>query len=275
MLPDIEHLPNSIKQQVRKSLRMVSEPVDLSTLRLGESRIGGRPDVPDSFEWPTFENLPLSFIAQIDLASIDRNAVDLDLPSFGSLLFFYDCEQRTWGFAPRDRGSAAVIFATCSSTQLKRVELPNGISRMGVFKCCSVDFRQALNFPSVDSLFYEPGLSEVEVQQLFCFQDEQRKIDSGSFHRLGGHADCVQYSMELECALVNNGLYCGDSSGYSDPRRTEIETEANEWRLLLQIDSDDSANMMWGDVGTLYFWIRKSDLATRSFDRSWLIFQCC
>jgi uncharacterized protein YwqG len=28
------------------------------------------------------------------------------------------------------------------------------------------------------------------------------------------------------------------------------------WRLLLQLDTDDAAGMKWGDVGTLYFWIK-------------------
>jgi Domain of unknown function (DUF1963) len=37
--------------------------------------------------------------------------------------------------------------------------------------------------------------------------------------------------------------------------------------LLLQLDSDLGANWLWGDVGTLQFWIRPEDLASRRFDR--------
>ena len=47
-----------------------------------------------------------------------------------------------------------------------------------------------------------------------------------------------------------------------------------EWRLLLQLDSDDRAKMMWGDAGMLYFWMRQEDLAQRGFDQAWLILQC-
>ena len=32
--------------------------------------------------------------------------------------------------------------------------------------------------------------------------------------------------------------------------------------------------MMWGDVGKLYFWIRKQDLARRDFSNVWMIMQC-
>ena len=50
---------------------------------------------------------------------------------------------------------------------------------------------------------------------------------------------------------------------------------AAEWLLLLQVDSDDVAQWMWGDCGRLYYWIRESDLRGRRFDRIWAILQCC
>ncbi len=80
--------------------------------------------------------------------------------------------------------------------------------------------------------------------------------------------------MELECQLVTNGLYLGDLSGYGDPRRKELEPGADDWTLLFQIDSDDNAQMMWGDGGMLYVWIRRQDLAARNFEKNWTILQC-
>ena len=32
--------------------------------------------------------------------------------------------------------------------------------------------------------------------------------------------------------------------------------------------------LMFGDCGYIYFWIRKEDLAARRFDKCWLILQC-
>jgi uncharacterized protein YwqG len=80
--------------------------------------------------------------------------------------------------------------------------------------------------------------------------------------------------MQLECQLVTHGLYCGDATGYRDPRAETLRPGAADWRLLLQIDSDEHAGMMWGDVGRIYYWMREEDLAAAAWDTAWLILQC-
>jgi uncharacterized protein YwqG len=81
--------------------------------------------------------------------------------------------------------------------------------------------------------------------------------------------------MRLECQLVTNGIYCGDSSGYQDPRRSVLEKGAADWNLLLQIDSDEKQlGWIWGDTGRVYFWARRQDIALAEFDGSWALLQC-
>ncbi len=53
-----------------------------------------------------------------------------------------------------------------------------------------------------------------------------------------------------------------------------LACEAGRWLLLAQVDSDDNANMMWGDVGMLYWLIRPEDLTARRFDRALFTWQC-
>jgi uncharacterized protein YwqG len=95
-----------------------------------------------------------------------------------------------------------------------------------------------------------------------------------TIHRLLGHPDPVQGNMQLECQLVTNGLYCGDGTGHEDPRASALEAGARDWRLLLQIDTDDTLGSEWGDTGRVYFWIREQDLAAQRFDSAWHIMQC-
>jgi uncharacterized protein YwqG len=75
--------------------------------------------------------------------------------------------------------------------------------------------------------------------------------------------------MQKECQRAST------DANRDDPLLAEATAEA-DWRMVLQIDTDDSRNsaFMWGDVGRLYFWMRRSDLTARDFDRAWLILQC-
>ena len=125
-----------------------------------------------------------------------------------------------------------------------------------------------------------PPLESYDVDQLGMsraarfYYSELLEQEDEVIHRLLGHPTPVQGDMQLECQLVTNGLYCGDSSGYQDPRVNDLRAGASDWRLLLQIDSDEKAGMMWGNVGRLYYWIKEADLAARDWDLSWLILQC-
>lgn len=118
----------------------------------------------------------------------------------------------------------------------------------------------------------ELNLDEKERDAYFDFCED--KIGNSIINKIFGHPDQIQGDMQLECQLVSNGLFCGDSSGYNDQRRKVLEKGMKEWRLLLQIDSDENCEMMWGDVGRLYFWIKTDDLTNKRFDKVWMSLQC-
>lgn len=108
----------------------------------------------------------------------------------------------------------------------------------------------------------------------FCSKVEHFGHPESGNHHLLGHSANVQGDMQLEAQLVSNGLYCGNATGYQDPRRKALESGADDWILLLQLDSEDTVGLMWGDVGMLYYWIRKQDLVEARFDRVWMALQC-
>jgi hypothetical protein len=63
-------------------------------------------------------------------------------------------------------------------------------------------------------------------------------------HRLGGVPHEIQNPMEAECELARRGE---DPLTLPYSRQEEIVGEAKErWRLLLQVDSEEAAGIMWG-----------------------------
>ncbi len=86
-------------------------------------------------------------------------------------------------------------------------------------------------------------------------------------HQIGGYPELVQNdTMELECEIIASGR-----GRYFSPEN--MDAARADWRLLLQLDTDYDAGMMWGDCGTIYFWIREQDARARDFSKVWMILQ--
>jgi uncharacterized protein YwqG len=262
-------LPRRVQAAVKPCVRLKTTRVEDRALRLGQSRIGGEPDLPADFPWPRYEGLALSFIAQLDLADFVVFADVLPLPSSGSLFFFYDSDQRAGGYDPKHRGSALVAYIP-DSVPLVRTRVPDDVAQLGRFSLGAVH-------ASLDRTIgeFDPPLSPEELEALNQFIIADLTVSSAPSHQLGGNPEAIQGPMEAECSLASNGIYCGSAflPGAEEVIR-ELERRASEWRLLLQVDTDDDLGMMWGDCGRLYYWIREEDLLQRAFERAWLILQC-
>jgi uncharacterized protein YwqG len=95
------------------------------------------------------------------------------------------------------------------------------------------------------------------------------------YHHLLGHPQLIQDDMRGECELVAHGVDPSPTGYASGLAKQLLAGAAAKWELLLQVDSDEEGlGWMWGDMGRLYFWIRRSDLAARAFDKTWLVLQC-
>lgn len=240
---------------------------------VGLSKIGGLPLANKSLLWPQWKGKPLSFLCQIDLAELPQTDFAKSLPRDGILYFFYDQEQSTWGFDPKDRGSLRVIYID-NKDDIAPVEAPAGLSKDYIYKEKYITFSDVLSYPDwQDERIEKLNLNDDQFDE---YTDLRTSIFGNQpVHQMFGYPIPIQGNdMDLESQLVSNGLYCGDSTGYHDPLAKKLESGRHDWVMLLQLDSDDDTGMMWGDVGTLYFWIRKEDLEKKNFNDVWMILQC-
>lgn len=235
-------------------------------------RLGGAPRLPESIDWPQRKGRPLAFVAELDLAAI--RAVDGPewLPASGFLHLFYDAEDQPWGFDPADRDGWKIILS--DDVVETAMQTPSALSADAVFAPVRLKGRSAMTYPTTERLDLSP-----EVGRTFAFEPVQALLDSdlgiGPRHQVGGYPAPIQGDgMELESQLASNGIFMGGPASYSDDRIAALEAGAADWRLLLQIDSDEEAGMMWGDVGILYVWVREQDARAGNFSNPWIILQC-
>lgn len=266
----LSHHWEFFKPLLRDEIIITTEPSSESDLKLGQSKIGGQPDLPENVDWFKEDNgKSLSFIAQINFSetkALDNTGL---LPKRGIVYFFYSAEQEAWGFDPKDKDKFKVYYFDGDENTLTRKEFPADLGQYSKFNPCKLSYASSMSLPNWEQENLTGRLKDNE-------QDAYWRLSSpeGEINKLLGHSDNIQGPMEEDCQLVTNGLYCGDPSGYNDPRADALRKDSGKWRLLFQIDSINIAGMIWGDVGRLYFWIKEEDLKDRAFDKSWFVSQC-
>ena len=267
----------AIEQNIKESPLLLTNQAPDDKNSLGRTKIGGRPDLPIHMVWPSWQNKSLSFIAQINLADLPEYDFLNILPSEGILSFFYSASQETWGFDPKDKGSWKVVYF--EDHDIKRRDFPSDLPAMGRFESCSIKFQRSVSVPALDSPYINLKYGKSDWNVIHQYTELEKQVEKflhegNCRNRLLGHPDQIQNDMQVECQLVSHGLYCGDGRGYRNPKAKKLKGGALDWELLLQIDSDPNASMMWGDCGEIYYWIPRKELQERNFDAAWMILQC-
>jgi uncharacterized protein YwqG len=234
-------------------------------------RLGGTPRLPASTAWPDRKGRPLSFIAELDLTALRVVGGPDWLPASGLLHLFFDAEEEPWGFDPADHDGWKVLMTDGVAAGARAH--PPGLSSDRIFAPVLLAGRPALTYPTTERVTLSPEVGGAfDFETVHAFMDAE--LGDGPRHQVGGYPGPIQGDgMELEAQLASNGIYMGGPDSYTDARIAALEPGTADWRLLLQVDSDDTAGIMWGDTGTLYVWVREQDARAGDFSRVWMIVQ--
>ena len=263
-----------------RDLRPLVAPLVIPAVVVRESRapsrshLGGEPHLPPDVPWPDRNGRRLELLARISLPELQQALSVPWLPASGALLFFYDVEEQPWGFDPKDRGGWAVIHVADLPSPVAVDEVPG--TREGILGARNVRFERIDSLPSIERAEERGLLTGVSDAEFDTYHDlASQPFARGPSHQIGGWPLPIQADgMELEAQLASHGVYCGNPAGYESPEAMRLEGGAKDWRLLLQLDSDEHMDVMWGDAGILYFWVREQEAAAGRFDNVWAILQC-
>lgn len=235
---------------------------------LGMSKLGGCPDLSKNIEWPVdAKNIPQSFVGQINLSDVSEFDVDGLLPTKGLLSFFFCQDQDFYGNVEKDRLQFRVIYQE-NIDNIEQRKFPEGASEQIQFIPTKMEFSNILSLPT----YVHPFIDSLNLKD--NEEDILTEIHGDlSRGKMLGYADEIQNYMESECALSEIGITYGPGIDYKEPHIHDVMSRQFDWILLFQVPSD-VANMMWGDTGNLYFWIKRQDLANRDFSKCWCIEQC-
>jgi uncharacterized protein YwqG len=256
-----------------------------SSLRLktGASKLGGVPDLPPDFRWPARREIrrdiaaadpyskeipdteqPMAFICQIALAQLsDPERLDIPLPRSGLLSFFYDVVDGPWGFDPINKGAWRLVWFEDTSNLSPRTQT-------NAHSFPEVPLLAEHTLTLADELPAELNLDEDLARTYRALIEEEHRA---SGVQLGGWPVSIQGPMLQQCEIVSAGMVY-NRKGFEKALRMGLDKREQNWRLVLQVDTCEDANMDWGDSGRLYVWMREPDIRARKFDAAWTILQC-
>lgn len=207
---------------------------DEASLPLLGTHFGGLPYAEAGEEWPACPacRTSLSFICQINTASgFHQRPAGVAL-----LTFFYCWECSPWGLADEVEGTWVVRTYPEVSEAKSVAILPRGEQPERTAGCLT-EMERVVTFPDWDGIHsYSKEADEASAR---ANPDEPWEAYVSTVEALGGLSDYATVIdgyprwVQGDCTPVCN--VCG--SGMS---------------LLAQIDSEDQADIMWGDAGCVY-----------------------
>lgn len=233
------------------------------------SKLGGNPYWPKGSDYPEYEGVKMSLLAQINFSEINENDM---LPKEGILQFFIatnsPCVYGVNFKNPDLQESFKIVYHPC-------IKKPITINGTKLEECdnsplhCEV----ALNI--------EPALSFININD-----PEFNAIYKDVVARLfndDNPGEILQFFNNEEMCAIEQALMFSPKPGHQilgwpkftegDPRNEEQQQQFNT--TLLQLGSqfaDEGELLMWGDMGTAQFFISHNNLKNLDFSSVFYLF---
>ncbi|WP_028062604.1 DUF1963 domain-containing protein [Solirubrobacter soli] len=228
---------------------------------LGESRLGGEPDLPAGTPWPRCGGHRLSFLAQLRLADVAALAPGAVPANGGTLAVFADLTENADGVTDVEEAVGPVGSKTCVVVRTLRGRLARRPTPKRVAKLRNrpVQLKPTLTIP--DSIIGEERYdldrkatdAYAELEYEAALGRLETVTESSPVHQVLGWPTPVQ----------DSPLYgCG-----------KTVSKQPSHRLLLQLDFDERLDFAIGDGGALYLSGRAGDLRAGRFNRLCAEFQ--
>jgi len=275
----LENFEKEILNLAKPSIQILREKVDEDSIPIGASKLGGNPDLPEDFEWQSYEEKPLTFIGQFNLSELHPYDKENLLPDTGILYFFYAVDSIIWG-AAEHKGGWQIYYLEDENAPLTRRQHPQAegeYTKIDKLPVNQVKYETAITLPRIyRNEFKEKGLNittkdEREAYWRLFWQESNQPL-----HYFFGDPTPVQGDVLWEAVEGSQNIKPDFDTHHkrNENQIEHIKSERDNWLFLFQVDTDDDLDVMWGDAGMLYICIPKKDLQDRNFDACWTIMQC-
>jgi len=264
-----------------KDCFVIKELIEEDYEVIGNSRIGGIPDLPKHWKYPVNEEFYLSFIAQINLADLEK-VNKSNLPKKGWLYFFLGEDEQTFNLENK------VLYFDGNIKELEKTLPPEDLDEAMIddrfFVAHKVKFELdktiTWNEDTKEYLQKEIG------NEMFKFAIERTEIIGNSFNQnnknealicmneienilyefFKNEIDFIESVNQAKAENDDEKVKLEEQKLSSIKKYNELLPKKDEWQFLFQIKSNNEIEMEWWDAGLLNFLIKRSDLIDENFD---------
>lgn len=273
---ELENLPDDIRALGLETFqeRILSELEPALAIRLqraddlppGQSKLGGKPDLPPQFEYPLDKHgHPLTFLAQYRLADLASFPVASVLPPEGMLYFFHQVDENG------NLGELGVVRYWDGEPSLLQ---PSQLTGTRAYRQAAIqfdeiaatvdfDFTWRLNPEERDAFVYE---LTTPVEDAWF--DEKTTVEDAWCSLV---YECLTHSphqlLGYPAPIIGGSSVIGWLADESSTI-TSVDT------LLLQLDQEKDLGIEWySDIARVYFFIATEELRKGNFTRCQYTFQ--
>ncbi len=238
---------------------------------IGKSKFGGQPDLPDSFNWPTFQGKPMVFFGQINLNQIHNFYQDSIFPESGILFFFcyFSDPVNEFGadyFFLKDKQEYQVLYFDGDLSLLSPRMFPKDLYKGYCFKEMPLKLELGFQVPmTLETWKYEAaGLTKGDEMKFDHFLDRHYECRS---EMILGTPCPLQYGADFDWAYSYLNI-----SDFKDPKLKEKTDKVRPDFVNLLSFSMEKRFSKIGD-SNCYFGIRIQDLIKKDFKNVIFIMQ--
>lgn len=265
-----------------KIIKLIKPAIGISTkklqsdnLKIGSSKIGGKPDLPKNISWPKLNDSHLVFCAQYNVSELEKFDVENLLPKKGIFHIFFGINEEWNEFSMKQNDTK--IFFTENTENLERKEYPTSFNLERIVEPAEIEYFESITIPDDENykLFYFND--KYEDFYFHFYQDTEEYIaeELNSFtdnmHQILGEDRSVQSSVVYE--FSRNELNITDED-YAE-KWNEILENSKTFTNLIQLDCMDSNTNLskFGGSGVFYIGLKTKELQDKNFNNLIISFQ--
>jgi uncharacterized protein YwqG len=260
---------------IKPAIGILTKKLESDNLKIGGSKIGGKPDLPKDISWPRLNDSDLVFCAQYNFSEIKKFDVENLLPEKGMLYVFIGINGEYNEFSIEQKDCK--IFFIENLEDLERKEYPTTLKTEGKVEPAEIQYFESITIPDDENYKLIYFDEKYEDFYFHFYQDTEEYIAeelngiADNMHQILGEDKSIQSSVVYE--FSKNELNISDEK-YTE-KWNEILDNSKTFSNLLQLDCMDSNTNLdkFGGSGVFYIGLKTKELENKNFNNLMISFQ--